>query len=250
MNRPPLSRAILFCVIAAAGAAVDVVSKDVVFNDLGLQYMRDGAAHSVVEGRHELFDFPEWREGESDPWLQGWMTFRLYTSINHGALWGMGQGLTWLFATLSVLAAGAILFWLFIYGAARSLWLTVALSLIMSGTLGNLYDRMGLHGYLAADSTPIHGVRDFLLFTFGNFAWPVFNFADVFLVTGAIMLAVQSLFFPEAHLAGDPAQNSATDQAAAGDAPAGDSSGTATVQAASKTPAVIRDGSTAAEQVA
>ena len=36
-------------------------------------------------------------------------------------------------------------------------------------------------------------VRDFLLFTFGTFHWPVFNFADVSLVTGAGMLVIHSL---------------------------------------------------------
>ena len=35
-------------------------------------------------------------------------------------------------------------------------------------------------------------VRDFLLFHFNGWDWPVFNFADVFLVTGATMLALQS----------------------------------------------------------
>ena len=64
---------------------------------------------------------------------------------------------------------------------------------IMAGTLGNLYDRAGLHGLVDANGAAIYGVRDFLLFTFGNFHWPVFNFADVFLVTGAIMLGIQSL---------------------------------------------------------
>ena len=119
------------------------------------------------------------------------MTTRLFTSFNEGALWGIGQGWTWLFALLSILAACGVFYWLFVHGAAISKWLTVALSLIMAGTLGNLWDRVGLHG-CEVDGRPIFGVRDFLLFTFGEFHWPVFNFADVFLVTGAIMLVLQS----------------------------------------------------------
>ncbi len=39
---------------------------------------------------------------------------------------------------------------------------------------------------------PIFAVWDFILFTFGGWPWPVFNFADVFLVTGAVMLVLQS----------------------------------------------------------
>lgn len=224
-------RAVLFCLIVAAGAVFDVYSKDVVFRDLGLQSARNGQAVSIVPAEHQLFDHPPWREGESLPWIEGWTTFRLYTSINRGALWGMGQGLTWLFASLSVVAVGAILYWLFVYGAARSRWLTVALALIMSGTLGNLYDRMALHGYQDVDGQAIHGVRDFLLFTFGQFAWPVFNFADVFLVTGAVMLAVQSLWFPQAELAApedsssstSPDSSSAADRSSIAEPPAAES---------------------------
>jgi signal peptidase II len=68
----------------------------------------------------------------------------------------------------------------------------------MAGTMGNLYDRLGLHGYVDRNGTTILAVRDFLLFTFGDFHWPVFNFADSFLVTGAIMLVLHSLMSTEA----------------------------------------------------
>jgi signal peptidase II len=105
----------------------------------------------------------------------------------------LGQDYTWLFAGLSMAAVVGIPVWLFGFSAARSLWLTVALALILGGTLGNLYDRIGLHGCRNIDGTPLPAVRDFLLFTFGTFYWPVFNFADVFLVSGASMLVVHSL---------------------------------------------------------
>jgi len=62
----------------------------------------------------------------------------------------------------------------------------------MAGTLGNLYDRLGLHGCVRPDGSAIYGVRDFLAFTFGTYHYPIFNAADCFLVTGAIMLAIQS----------------------------------------------------------
>jgi signal peptidase II len=121
--------------------------------------------------------------------------FRLYTSFNPGALWGIGQEHTWLFASLSIVAIAGVVYWLFVRRAAVSWWLTVSLSLILGGTLGNLFDRVSLHGYTDLNGHPIHAVRDFLLFTFGNWNFPVFNFADSFLVTGAIMLVVHSLVF-------------------------------------------------------
>jgi lipoprotein signal peptidase len=49
---------------------------------------------------------------------------------------------------------------------------------------------------------PIYAVRDFLDFTFSRvsfvFPWATFNFADSYLVVGAIMLGVYSFFAPDA----------------------------------------------------
>jgi signal peptidase II len=188
--RIPASRVILFVLLTAAALTVDLISKSVVFKDLGYP----GAdPNPTVAGLHDRFSFPSAREGESEPYIKGWMKFRLLTSFNRGALWGLGQDYTWLFAGLSMAAVVGIPVWLFGFSAARSLWLTVALALILGGTLGNLYDRIGLHGCRNIDGTPLPAVRDFLLFTFGTFYWPVFNFADVFLVSGASMLVVHSL---------------------------------------------------------
>ena len=173
MMRVPASRYVLFLLLAVLGLAIDLSSKNAVFQALGT----NGAS--------------DWTER----WFDGWMTFSFRTTFNRGALWGLGQGLTWLFASLSIVAIAGVVYWLFIRGAARSWWLTIALALIMAGTLGNLYDRLGWHNHREFDGNevrPIYAVRDFLLFTFGDFHWPVFNFADVFLVTGAIMLILQS----------------------------------------------------------
>lgn len=140
-------------------------------------------------------------QGPVYQWLGRLSTFQLYTSFNEGALWGVGQGLTWLFAALSVVAVMVIVYCLLKTLAGRSNWLTVALCLVLSGTLGNLYDRLGLYGYMNAETgQPYRAVRDFLLFTFGNWPWPVFNFADVFLVTGTGMLVAYS-FWSERHAA-------------------------------------------------
>ncbi|RMG37695.1 MAG: signal peptidase II [Planctomycetota bacterium] len=166
------ARYVLFAVLGLGLLTVDLVSKRVVFERLG---------------------YPN---GATEPILNGWLKFRLYTSFNEGALWGIGQGFSWLFAAFSVVAAVAILGWVAFGSAARSTWLTVALAFIFAGTLGNLYDRMGWHGCTDPAGNVRYAVRDFLLFTFGTFHWPVFNFADVFLVTGAMMLVVHSLYMP------------------------------------------------------
>jgi signal peptidase II len=191
MKPVPASRYIVFALIAGGGLFWDLWTKHIVFRDLGYPASYVGRRIEPVPGEHTLFDAPTHVEGVSDQYLQGWTSFWLLTSFNEGALWGIGQGWTWLFALLSIAAACGVFYWLFVYGAAISMWLTVALSLIMAGTLGNLWDRMALHDCVV-DNRLVFGVRDFLLFTFGEYNWPVFNFADVFLVTGAIMLVLQS----------------------------------------------------------
>ncbi len=190
MSRIPANRVIVFSLLTAATLFGDLYSKTLVFSDLGYP----GAdPRPYASGTHALFDYPAGREGESAAYLDGWLSFRLLTSFNRGALWGVGQHLTWLFALLSLAAVVGIPTWLFRYRAAQSQWLTVSLAFILGGTLGNLYDRIGLHGCVDGDGTAITAVRDFLMFTFGAFHWPVFNFADVFLVTGASMLVIHSL---------------------------------------------------------
>ena len=57
-------------------------------------------------------------------------------SRNWGALFGMGQGKVWLFATLSCVAMLAIPTWLFVFRAARDFWLTFALGCVMARRAG------------------------------------------------------------------------------------------------------------------
>jgi lipoprotein signal peptidase len=115
--------------------------------------------------------------------------------VNHGALFGFlsdyKAGANGMFALISLLAAGAILFWASQKSTARDRWLCTALGLILAGTLGNFYDRL-----------MYNGVRDFLHWHYG-FNWPVFNFADCCLVGGACLLLVQAFFVP--HPASQPA---------------------------------------------
>lgn len=171
MNPVPRNRYVWFALLSIIGLAIDLGSKQLVFGALG---------------------YPGGQSDWNRTFFGEWGTVRFLTSINEGALWGMGQGYTWVFALLSVFAVIGVSVWLFAYRAACSLWLTIALGLIMAGTLGNLYDRLGLHGCVRPDGSAIYGVRDFLAFTFGTYRYPIFNGADCFLVTGAIMLAIQS----------------------------------------------------------
>ena len=166
----PASRITLFAVLSVVGCAADLITKQVVFQWRGLPRPNN-----------------EW-------WL--WEPYvGIETAVNIGALFGMGSGYGHLFAILSIVAAIGIVVWLFRYGAASDQWLTVALSLVMGGIFGNLYDRLGLWWSPGLPLEWKTGVRDWILFRYGDFTWPNFNIADSLLVCGAIMLMLHAFCF-------------------------------------------------------
>ena len=191
MRAVPFSRYWCFGILALGGVASDLISKAWVFAELGAPFRSS-----------------DWYCRTNFLW--GRFEFRLTTIFNEGALFGIGQGYSWLFAGLSIVAATGIVYWLFVRGEARSWWLTVTLGLILAGALGNLYDRLHLHGWTKPDASPQPGVRDFLDCTIPGiefagslrprlvreYHWPIFNFADIYLVTGAIMLTLYSFVTP------------------------------------------------------
>lgn len=166
-TRVPASRFFVFALLAVAGTAADLLSKQLVFAWRGLPQ-----------------ELPE-------PWWLVEPYIGIETAVNQGALFGLGQGKGWLFAILSIVASIGICIWLFVFKASMSRWLTVAMGLVMGGIFGNLYDR------LAIPNMPDEfrgGVRDWILFKYQDYVWPNFNIADSLLVVGAIMLAIHSVF--------------------------------------------------------
>lgn len=162
MRAVPTNRYFIFLLIGGLGCLADLATKSWVFSALGAP-------------------------GGPTQWLwEGYCGFQ--TSLNEGALFGMGQGKVWLFASLSIAAAVSIVYWLFINGAARDLLLTIALGCVMGGILGNLYDRLGLWSLPGRPGQRIYAVRDWILFQYHDWVWPNFNLADSLLVCGAALL--------------------------------------------------------------
>jgi signal peptidase II len=192
MREVPRSRLLVFLAIAGFGCAADLATKHWIFQRLGYP------PRETIWIVHDVLS--------------------LETSLNEGALFGVGQGFTFLFAALSLMAGLWIVYWLFGRGAARDPWLTVALAAIMAGILGNLYDRLGLPGLTWQFATPTHdlgdpvfAVRDWIHFQYKSFDWPVFNIADSLLVCGAGLL-LRETFRKEqrsAQPAGEPARTPA-----------------------------------------
>lgn len=147
---------VVFALVALGGAALDLWSKWLAEARLGLR------GHCVV--------------------LEGLLDFRC--GRNKGVVWGLGKdwsGAPTFFLVLSLVAMAVILF-LFLRTRRPGWLLTLALSLLLAGTIGNAYDRLAYEA-----------VRDFLQVTFIN--WPIFNLADCYISVGAGALLVYLLFF-------------------------------------------------------
>lgn len=111
---------------------------------------------------------------------RGILSFFHITYIeNTGAAFGLGQNQNRFFIFSSIVILGALFF-------LRRQWekadpqnapLRVGLALVISGALGNLYDRI------------VHGsVIDFLDFFIGRYHWPAFNVADSAICAAAFLL--------------------------------------------------------------
>ena len=101
---------------------------------------------------------------------------------NRGIAFGMMQGGTTLTAVLTVVLMAAIAYvFIRIPRNKKYLWLTATGILLFSGAAGNLTDRLA-RGF----------VIDFIYFVLIDF--PVFNIADVYVVTGAVLLFITTLW--------------------------------------------------------
>ena len=96
---------------------------------------------------------------------------------NIGAAFSMLEGARWLFIILGIIALN-IIYIFFIKDKNLSNFEIITYSLLLSGIIGNLIDRI-LYGY----------VIDFIDFTIFDFA--IFNLADSFIVISVILLGVK-----------------------------------------------------------
>ena len=163
-----LSDKLPWLTLSAAGLAADLWTKHLVFYPYVVQPGFDEHAGKQV--------------GVVCSW---WRTILAY---NQGVTFGMGSGAgAWILS----LGTGAVIALLL-----RSLWKTpteervkrFALSIIVGGAIGNLYDR-ALRPLVEADKHP--GVRDFIDWYVppNGYHWYTFNVADALIVSGVVLLA-------------------------------------------------------------
>ena len=120
--------------------------------------------------------------GEAQAFLPGVLELR--TVHNYGAAWSSFSGMRWLLIGVTTVIV-AILAWLLVKKIVRHPLGVLACSMVLSGGVGNILDRIRL-GY----------VVDMFHLEFWP-SYPVFNVADIFVVVGAVLGAIYYLWFYE-----------------------------------------------------
>ena len=104
---------------------------------------------------------------------------------NRGAAWSMLDGASgwqrWLFSGLAVVVGVGLLYWLRRLDGRTQVLLSLSLSLILAGALGNLIDRL-LQGQ----------VVDFILAHWHDAQFPAFNVADSAITVGAALMLLDA----------------------------------------------------------
>ena len=100
---------------------------------------------------------------------------------NFGISFGLFSGLIspWLLIILGLLVVGFIFY---LMKSASDMFEEWSLLIIISGALSNIIDRI-FNGY----------VIDFIYFHYKDFYWPAFNFADIYITIGIIMIVINIL---------------------------------------------------------
>lgn len=119
--------------------------------------------------------------GQAQDFLPGFIELR--TVHNYGAAWSSFSGMRWMLVVLTSAIALCVLTLLVLKIVQHPLGV-VACSLILSGGVGNIIDRVRL-GYVVD------------MFNFQFMRYPVFNVADICVVCGAILGGIYYLRFYE-----------------------------------------------------
>ena len=97
---------------------------------------------------------------------------------NFGVSFGLFSGLIspWILIILGLLVVAFIFYLMNSASDTLEKW---GLLIIISGAISNIIDRI-FNGY----------VIDFIYFHYKDFSWPAFNFADIYITTGIIMIVI------------------------------------------------------------
>ena len=110
--------------------------------------------------------------------------FSLTLVYNKGAAWGLFSNNRLLLILITLIAL--ILIVSFLKSFKKNTRNNIAFGLLLGGMSGNLIDRI------------IHrSVTDYLSFNIFGYDFPIFNFADICIVVGAILIMIDIIFLKE-----------------------------------------------------
>lgn len=185
--RPGRKAWLFMLAVVILGTAIDLGSKTIAFNTL--------AQAPVAIDRREVIDatelqalLPRHEPTVVVPWV---LEFKLV--LNPGAVFGIGAGKRVFFIVATTLAIAFALFMFARWTGPRNRWAHIAIGLVISGGLGNLYDRVRF-ACVRDFLHPLPGVEyPFGVSTpwSGREVWPyVSNLADLWLIIGVGVLVV------------------------------------------------------------
>lgn len=137
-------------ILIILGIAVDRITKILASN-----YLSSGKTIEVIPN---LFDF-EYLE-------------------NTGAAFGIFKDKTYILAIFSIIVIIGLIIYTFKFSSKKILE-RIAISLIISGAIGNLFDRLYFNY-----------VIDFIYLHYNGYSFPVFNVADILVSVGTALLAI------------------------------------------------------------
>ena len=147
---------ILFGIVFGIALAADLVTKWAAFRFLAV-----GQRYSVISG---FLDFEK--------------------AQNFGIVFGVKAPPVLVILVSTV--ATIIIIWYLLTPKGRPPVVQIYLGCILTGVIGNLYDRL-VFGF----------VRDFILLYIGKHRWPNFNLADAFILIGVVLAMIQFILTEE-----------------------------------------------------
>lgn len=148
--------------IALIATTADLLSKKVLFDML--QNLAEEGLNPFPQIK--IFDF-----------------FSIVYVLNKGISFGMFSGLNNSNLLFTIIQGSIGMLVLFYMASSKSMTMTIALSLILGGAMGNVFDRINRGG-----------VMDFLDFHIANYHWPAFNLADSFVFLGVSIMIYLEFF--------------------------------------------------------
>lgn len=130
---------------------------------------------------------------------------------NTGAGWGMFENATWLLVIVSLVASIILGYYCYKCDWKKKKLYSIGITLAFSGCVGNLFDRFVSVVYPTGRQAVVDMIilnpLDNLWYLITKQHFPVFNLADVYLVIGLILFAIDLLFMSERRSKNDNLQN-------------------------------------------